>query len=67
MLFKVPALVKPGIPLLAHTAPMELSCFAKFCCAEFDGTEFKLPALVHPLAPAEELPVFWLLKLAATK
>jgi len=37
------------------------------CWAELVGTEFKLPALVHPLAPAAELPAFWLLKLAATK
>lgn len=46
---------------------MGLSGFAAFCCAELVGTEFKLPALVQPLAPAAELPVFWLFKLAATK
>lgn len=67
MLFKFPALVKPGMPFPGHAALMGLSGLAEFCWAELLGTEFKLPALVHPLAPAEELPVFWLLKLAATK
>lgn len=64
MLFRFPELMKPERPFAAL---MGLSDFARFCCAEFVGTEFKLPALVQPLAPAEELPVFWLLKLAATK
>lgn len=67
MLFKFPELVKPGIPFAKPDTAMGLSGLAEFCWAEFVGTEFKLPALVQPLAPAEELPVFWLLKLAATK
>lgn len=60
-------LVNPGTPFAAAVAAMGLSGFAAFCCAELVGTEFKLPALVQPLAPAAELPVFWLFKLAATK
>lgn len=53
------------MPLVALAAG--LSGLLRPCWAELDGTEFKLPALVHPLAPAAELPAFWLVKLAATK
>lgn len=56
---------KPGMPLVALA--MGLSGLLWPCWDELVGTEFKLPALVHPLAPAAELPDFWLLKLAATK
>lgn len=56
---------KLGMPLVALA--MGLSGLLWPCWAELVGTEFRLPALVHPLAPAAELPAFWLLRLAATK